>query len=104
METKTVEQEIAQADLINHFKKVFGEEGAQMAQEFIGMSKEEQERILILVGTKVVFHSDSLERMALHIALKRISEQMPEDARVIHAVLCSGFVRARGIIKDNEEE
>jgi len=97
----TVEQEIAQADLINNLKGSLGEEGAQMAQEFISMDREEQERLLILMGAKIFFHCDSLELMALHIALKKINKEMPEEAKVLRAILCTGFAKIR---KEEKED
>lgn len=90
-EKKSIEQIIAESDLINTLREELGEGGEKAARAFLGMSKEDRLRTTICVGMKVALEIDFTDMILLHITLKGIQRHAPEEYDVLTAILFNGL-------------
>ena len=90
-EEKTVEQQIAESELINNLKKHIGEGGEEIARDFISLDRRRQMIIMLYLSIRSVAPLDSLEATVLQISIQQLAKKAPEDFDAFCAVVVKGI-------------
>ena len=101
---KTVEEQIADSEIIEKLRKQGGEEAVEFGKFFINLDKEEKDLALIAMGLQIHLCFDKIMTQAFLCALLNTKKSCPEEYDILKRCIMMGFFKkAEEIVKKKKQ-